>query len=148
MDTTAVRWTSLGVIAAMTALASWALSADSSEPSDAPATEPADYAINLELRPPGSASQMVIAKDGAVAGRSRACDIVLDDPTVSKRHACFHARAGQAYVEDLQSTNGTLVNGKRIGQRTALRRGDRIGLGANLIVMLGITQPSLNRKRL
>jgi len=148
MDPTAVRWTTLGVIAAMTALAAWALSSGSSEPSDSSSTQPADYAINLELRRAGSPSQTVIAKDGAVAGRSGACDIVLDDPTVSKQHARFHAQAGQAFVEDLQSTNGTLVNGKRIGQRTALRRGDRIGLGANLMVMLGVTQPSLNRKRL
>ncbi len=131
----------------MTTLATWALSAGSSEQPDAAAMEPADYAIGLEVRRSGSAPEVVSAKDGAVAGRSGSCDIVLDDPTVSKQHARFHARAGHVFVEDLQSTNGTLVNGKRIGQQTALRRGDRIGLGANLIVVLGITQPSLNRKR-
>ena len=72
-----------------------------------------------------------------MGGRGRACEVVFDDATVSKMHARLRLDAGVATIEDLDSTNGTLLNGKRLEGVTALRRGDRIGLGANQIVYLG-----------
>jgi hypothetical protein len=63
-----------------------------------------------------------------VLGRGRGCEIVLDDPGVSRRH-CEIRRDGDAYViVDVGSTNGVIVNGRRVS-RTPLEHGDRITLG-------------------
>jgi pSer/pThr/pTyr-binding forkhead associated (FHA) protein len=47
-------------------------------------------------------------------------------------HAVLMLFEGSWYVEDLQSTNGTYVNGTRISQRVAVRRGDTLGFGGPL----------------
>lgn len=61
-------------------------------------------------------------------GRSRECDLALDDPSVSRRHAELRVEGGAWVLTDLRSTNGTFVNGKRV-DRLALSDGDRITLG-------------------
>lgn len=53
--------------------------------------------------------------NGLVIGRdSKACDLHVPDPTVSRKHARLVAHAGALWVEDLNSSNGTLLNGQRI----------------------------------
>jgi pSer/pThr/pTyr-binding forkhead associated (FHA) protein len=54
--------------------------------------------------------------------------LVLDDPTVSRRHARLRRRDGCWSIEDLASTNGTRLNGWRI-EDARLRDGDRLALG-------------------
>jgi hypothetical protein len=78
--------------------------------------------------------RLLIAPGGAVIGRSRDCDVVLDDAGISRRHA--HIRpSGQGWaIEDLGSTNGVLVNGERLYGSRKLRVGDRIELGSTEIV--------------
>ena len=49
-----------------------------------------------------------------VIGRSPDCQLSLDDPLVSRRHAILVVQADAVYVEDLASRNGVLVNGKRV----------------------------------
>lgn len=72
----------------------------------------------------------VIPPGGAVVGRSRECDVVLSDANVSRRHAEVRpAAAGTWTIADLGSTNGVVVNGRRIDDLAELRRGDRIALG-------------------
>ncbi len=67
-----------------------------------------------------------------VIGRSSECEIPLEDPNVSRRHAEIR-RIGEGYsLVDLGSTNGTEVNGQRI-QETALMNGDVIELGTTSI---------------
>ncbi len=57
-----------------------------------------------------------ITKDRVVLGRNATCDIVLKDHTVSSQH-CYIARRGDQYLlHDLNSTNGTQVNGQRISE--------------------------------
>lgn len=63
-----------------------------------------------------------------VVGRHHSCDVRLSDPTVSRRHARLVFRDGSWVIQDLESTNGTAVNGVRIG-RCVLRPGDRLSLG-------------------
>jgi FHA domain-containing protein/uncharacterized protein DUF1707 len=63
-----------------------------------------------------------------IVGRHRSCDVVLSDPSVSRRHARLVFRDGSWVLQDLESTNGTLVNGEPVG-RCALRPGDRLALG-------------------
>jgi len=91
----------------------------------------------FEVRRPGRPPELVRIEDGAVVGRGRECHIVFHDSTVSKEHARLRLEGRTALVEDLHSTNGTLVNGKAIDGPTPLRRGDRIGLGPNVIVFAG-----------
>ena len=70
-----------------------------------------------------------------VIGRSRECDVRVDDGNVSRRH-CEVAQEGPTAwtVADLGSTNGTEVNGKRIGGRQRLDDGDRITIGSTELV--------------
>jgi pSer/pThr/pTyr-binding forkhead associated (FHA) protein len=65
----------------------------------------------------------------AVVGRSPESDFVIDDRTVSRRHAAIHREGYLWIVEDLGSKNGTRVNGKPV-RRGALVPGDEIGFGA------------------
>ena len=72
----------------------------------------------------------VIPPGGGLIGRSRECDIVLADANVSRRHAEVRpGAAGTWTIADLGSTNGVLVNGRRISGAQALHPGDRIALG-------------------
>jgi hypothetical protein len=64
-----------------------------------------------------------------VLGRATGCDLVLSgDTSVSRRHVEIAVRAGECFLRDLGSCNGTLVNGRRV-ERAQLRRGDVILLG-------------------
>jgi hypothetical protein len=64
-----------------------------------------------------------------VLGRGSECDLTLgDDDTVSRRHAEIAVRAGLCLVRDLDSCNGTLLNGREI-RRARLRRGDVLLVG-------------------
>jgi hypothetical protein len=67
-----------------------------------------------------------------LVGRDSRCDIVLEDVTVSRRHARLICRDGSWLVQDLDSTNGTAVNGVAVG-RCELRRGDRLSIGDTLL---------------
>jgi hypothetical protein len=64
-----------------------------------------------------------------VLGRHRGCEVVLADPTVSRRHARLVYDADRWTLQDLGSRNGTLVNGRRIDV-CPLNPGDRVQLGA------------------
>jgi FHA domain len=72
--------------------------------------------------------------DVLLLGRSTDCDVVLAEPNVSRRHAQLTFRDGGWLIQDLRSTNGTFVNGERVG-RTALRAGDIVQLGRKALVV-------------
>lgn len=72
-------------------------------------------------------------KDGFVLGRVAGCDLVIDDTKASRRHAKFVVEAGVVEIEDLQSSNGTLLNDKPVTRRV-LREGDRIRIGKTVLV--------------
>jgi pSer/pThr/pTyr-binding forkhead associated (FHA) protein len=60
-----------------------------------------------------------------VLGRSRVCTLRLPgDATVSRQHCLIEVEANGAWIQDLGSLNGTLVNGEKIGQREPVRSGD------------------------
>lgn len=72
-----------------------------------------------------------------VIGRRADQDIVLNDSSVSRAHARLESARGGVTLVDLASTNGTLVNGRRVGgARVLLRAGDRVQIGSFLFEYL------------
>jgi DNA-binding winged helix-turn-helix (wHTH) protein len=65
-----------------------------------------------------------------LAGRDDACALAIDASTVSRHHARITVVSGAATIEDLESTNGTHVNGTRISGPTQLSLGDELSLGS------------------
>src|SRR5262252_3404052 len=68
-----------------------------------------------------------------IAGRDAECSLVIDGTTVSRRHARITVAHGTATIEDLDSTNGTHVNGTRISAPTRLAPGDEFALGSEVL---------------
>lgn len=76
----------------------------------------------------GDGRRTVVEADPFTIGRSRDCDLTIDDPNISRRHAELR-RAGDGWrIADLGSTNGVKVNRRRVDE-AALRSGDRVTLG-------------------
>ena len=81
-------------------------------------------------------------------GRDPSADLVIADSEVSTRHASFVLVDGGVAVEDLDSTNGTFVNGQRVTGSQQLQAGDRIQLGATVLEVQGRPRrPSPCRRR-
>lgn len=75
-------------------------------------------------------SRFELTSASIVIGRSHDTDLSFPDDTyLSSRHARVWSAEGIAMVEDLTSTNGTQVNGRRITEATALVPGDRVHMG-------------------
>jgi hypothetical protein len=73
-------------------------------------------------------------RDELLVGRHDACDVVVGHPSVSRKHARLSFRDGHWVLRDLDSTNGSRVNGTRV-VRCRLEPGDRLSLGsAELLV--------------
>jgi hypothetical protein len=77
--------------------------------------------------------RLLVAPSGAVIGRSRECDIVIDDANVSRKHAELRPRGGSWVLQDLGSTNGTSLNGRRLTGAEVLKSGDEIEVGTSVI---------------
>jgi predicted component of type VI protein secretion system len=86
----------------------------------------------------GPARFMLVPVDGgpsidlaerSVVGRMNSCDVAVPDKSVSREHARLSRLEGGYLLEDLQSTNGTLVNGYRITEATVVRPGDLLTFG-------------------
>jgi hypothetical protein len=69
-----------------------------------------------------------------LVGRHHTCDVVISDLTVSRHHARLVFREGRWILRDLDSKNGTTVNGLRVG-RCELRPGDRVALGDHCLLV-------------
>src|SRR5512138_3505483 len=72
--------------------------------------------------------QCFVDKERLTVGRDAANPIVIDDPAVSREHAAIVSVGNDHVLEDLQSANGTFVNGKRVSRRI-LQHGDVIAFG-------------------
>jgi len=73
-----------------------------------------------------------------VMGRSRSCDLRVQDGDASRRHAEVALRDGVVRLRDLGSTNGTYVNGERCAERE-LAPGDRIRIGDSTITFCAVS---------
>lgn len=90
----------------------------------------------LVVREGSQRRELPLGSEPITVGRDPQNDVTLDDRRVSRRHAEIRLRLGRYTLYDLQSTNGTLVNGRRIAE-VVLSDEDRITIGgADLIVRL------------
>jgi two-component system, cell cycle response regulator len=114
----------------------------------------ADHTLKLELkdiRPPSNKRPVLVVlqgqpiglalqldKDRVIIGRGSMCDIVLRDEVASRQHAEIYQLAVEAgcveyYVNDLNSTNGTYLNGQFVSSGQLLQDGDKIKVGNHLL---------------
>jgi hypothetical protein len=77
--------------------------------------------------------RLVVGPAGATMGRSRQCDVMVDDANVSRTHAEVRPRGGSWVLTDLGSTNGSRLNGRRVEGSEVLKPGDEIELGTTLL---------------
>lgn len=78
--------------------------------------------------------RLIVPPGGATIGRSRECDVVIEDAGISRRHAEIRPGPAGWTVADLGSTNGVLVNGQPVDVARALAPGDRVELGSTELV--------------
>lgn len=83
----------------------------------------------LLVRLDGEVSEWTLGSFALTIGRRPDNSLVLDDRFVSGRHALVGHEQGRYYIEDLKSSNGTLLNGRAV-QRAVLAHGDSIRIGA------------------
>ncbi len=76
----------------------------------------------------GDRQRLPLGPEPLTIGRDPACDLVLDDRRVSRRHAEIRPRLGRYTLYDLRSTNGTFVNGRRVTE-VVLSDGDQLSIG-------------------
>ena len=84
-----------------------------------------------------SAGTILEIRRRTVAGRDTACDLVLQEPGISREHAIFQDDGETLTVTDIASTNGTFVNGTQIHQATTLRPGDVVTMGGCELEFVG-----------
>ncbi|MBC7294056.1 MAG: DUF3662 and FHA domain-containing protein [Thermoleophilia bacterium] len=80
----------------------------------------------IVVRAPGRVEEFT--KSRIIVGRARNADFRIEDPNVSRRHAAIFWHNGQIVIEDLDSTNGTMVNGYPVTS-TVLRPSDVVAIG-------------------
>jgi hypothetical protein len=85
------------------------------------------------LTPPAVAGQVFELQAETTIGRASDCAVVIDDARVSKVHARIFERDGRWMVEDLGSTNGTLVNDHLLDHPENVGPGDRIQVGEHVL---------------
>ena len=78
--------------------------------------------------------EVQLLKGENVIGRDPDGALWIDHPSVSRRHARIAVTGGKATIEDLESKNGTHLNGKEIRRRAALSDGDEIRIGPETMV--------------
>ncbi len=78
--------------------------------------------------------QVLLLKGNLSIGRTATNQLVVEDQRVSRRHAIIHSQAGEYWLVDLGSRNGTCLGERRIFQPVRLRDGDRIGICSQLFV--------------
>lgn len=104
--------------------------------------------VQHRVRPPIGASVVVLSgfyeglevhldRERLVIGRGRKADLALAEATISRAHAAIGFEGEAFYIEDLGSTNGTLVNGARVSKQP-LKGDDEIQMGK---LHIGVTLP-------
>jgi len=102
---------------------------------------PADEKPYPKLRDPSGGREFLLKAGANLVGRDPAADVLLNDGTVSRRHAQLIIEENTAFVEELGSTNGTKLNGQTVsvGERLPLGTGAEIRFG-NITLILDLPE--------
>lgn len=87
------------------------------------------WTVSVERGPKELRGVSIVVRGPVIVGRSPGADIVVGAGYVSARHARFSLMGQNLFVEDLGSTNGTMVNGQYIQAPTALNSNDTVTIG-------------------
>lgn len=101
--------------------------------------------LELQIESAGAAPlSRTFDADSLVIGRKAGVDVVVDDASVSRRHARLFVREGEWFVEDLQSRNGSRLNGQPLSEAARIKGGDVVRVGDSLvrIVSAGAEEPA------
>lgn len=98
-------------------------------------------------RGPGAGRAFALHGESLVLGRDPRSDVVIDHPQVSRRHARITRRDDQWLIEDLDSTNGTFLNGSYLAKPETLSEGDAIGLSDAVTLIYRVTARASDRPR-
>jgi pSer/pThr/pTyr-binding forkhead associated (FHA) protein len=102
--------------------------------------------VRLVVDAGGSRKRAVRLKsEETIIGRRHDCDLRIKSSEVSRRHCLLSIQEGYLSVEDLDSVNGTYLNGKRISGRQIVRPGDFLEIGpVRFVVEYELTQATLD----
>lgn len=120
------------------------------------ATEEGQQATDRATEPRGwliwNDKTIPLANGHSMLGRDPQCAVWIDAPGVSRRHASIRiageGTAAKAQIEDLASTNGTLVDGKPINRPTGLDDGQEIGIGEATLTYRSVVSTNALTKRI
>lgn len=93
-----------------------------------------DQAYLIVISGPHVGKMFKVEKDENTLGRSTKADMYVNDVGISRQHARLITWGEDVFVEDLQSANGTYLNGARVDRRMQLQDGDKITLGSTTIL--------------
>ena len=86
------------------------------------------------VEPPAERGKAFVINGEATIGRGGGCNVPLSfDTFVSQVHARAQERDGKLWIEDIGSTNGTIVNGAKIEAARRVNKGDRVQVGETLL---------------
>jgi diguanylate cyclase (GGDEF)-like protein len=113
------------------------------EPAPAPARRVERQGVLTMLSGERPGAILPITDPELTIGRTDEAHVAFDDESLSRRHARFARIHGRYYVEDLQSTNGTFVDGRRVTEPVALEDGARIQLGVATVLRFGLSDAAM-----
>jgi pSer/pThr/pTyr-binding forkhead associated (FHA) protein len=87
----------------------------------------------LRMNGPLQSRRIELPSTVCILGRDPNSTVHLEEESVSKQHARVSLQEGRIYIEDLGSSNGTFVNGRRVHEKIELRPGDLVRLGAVIL---------------
>lgn len=93
-----------------------------------------DQAYLIVISGPHVGKMFKVDQSEATVGRSSKADMYVNDVGISRRHARLVAYGNDVFVEDMESANGTYLNGDRVKRRVQLEDGDKITLGSTTIL--------------
>ncbi|MEM9291509.1 MAG: FHA domain-containing protein [Acidobacteriota bacterium] len=86
-----------------------------------------------------ASGQYPLPPGDTLVGRSRGCQLVLDDPSISRSHALVIVSGETVRLKDLGSSNGTFVNGRQLDEEMEVQPGDRLCLGETDLELLHLS---------
>ena len=92
------------------------------------------FRVELRVLEPG-ADRRYEGLSPLTIGRAPDVELVLTDAEVSRRHARLETHGKYVYVRDLESSNGTFLNGRRISSAIEIRPGDEIDIGTTRVIV-------------